>query len=344
MGSDKKFAFFLILLAGFFFATFLKPQMSLAGACNEGEPVYNPHECQVAKNNADGLNCEFGGYAYYSCNKVGDIWKYCWGCHVSSGGGCFPPGTIVKTPTGGTPIQNVKVGDAVTSFDDQSGKVLQSKVTDLHAVTRTFYFSIIAGGYHVTVTAEHPFFVGDGKYKEAQDLKTGDVLYVEQNNVLAPTVVAANIRIDKPTSAYNLTVDNTHTFFANGFAVHNKGCVCGSYKITDCAKADNCQGKDQGDFCGYDKRGNKKYYCTTTFCNTCPSCNTTAPSNVAVTAVSPTRATVTWTPGANGVSQSVYAASGESAYTRASSCALLKSFFCNASRTSSNFMASSSER
>ena len=39
-----------------------------------------------------------------------------------------------------------------------------------------------------------------------------------------------------------------------------------------------------------------------------------------------------------------YAASGESAYTRASSCALLKSFFCNASRTSSNFMASSSER
>jgi len=85
------------------------------------------------------------------------------------------------------------------------------------------------------------------------------------------------------------------------------GCVCGSYKITDCAKADNCPKSGLGNFCGYDKNGNKKYYCTRTFCNTCPSCDTTAPSNVAVTAVSPTRATVTWMPGANGVSQSVYA-------------------------------------
>ncbi len=139
------------------------------------------------------------------------------------GGGCFPPGTIVKTPTGGTPIQSVKTGDTVTSFNDQTNKISESKVSDIYEVQRTYYFSIIAGGYHVTVTAEHPFFIGDGKYQEAQNLKTGDVLYVDQSNLLVPTVIAQNLRINEPTNAYNLTVDNFHTFFANDFAVHPKG-------------------------------------------------------------------------------------------------------------------------
>jgi len=30
-------------------------------------------------------------------------------------------------------------------------------------------------------------------------------------------------RVDQPTFAYNLFVNDPHTFFANGFAVHNKG-------------------------------------------------------------------------------------------------------------------------
>lgn len=37
-----------------------------------------------------------------------------------------------------------------------------------------------------------------------------------------------------------------------------------------------------------------------------PSCNTTAPANLAVTRISPTKGTITWTPGANGTEQKIY--------------------------------------
>ena len=144
-------------------------------------------------------------------------------CNGGGGYGCFPPGTVVKTPSGGMPIQSIRVGSTVTSFNDQTNKIENSSVSNIYKVHRTFYFSIIAGGYHVDVTAEHPFYTGGGKYKEAQNLKAGDVLYVDQNNNLIPTVVAQNLKVNEPTDAYNMTVDNTHTFFANDFAVHNKG-------------------------------------------------------------------------------------------------------------------------
>ena len=68
-------------------------------------------------------------------------------------------------------------------------------------------------------------------------------------------------------------------------------CPNGPYQW-ECRQASNCDGNEQDGVCGYDKNGNKKYYCTRTFCNTCPSCNTTAPSNVAVTAVSPSSTTI----------------------------------------------------
>ncbi len=157
-------------------------------------------------------------------------------CGGGGGSGCFVPGTTIRSSTGGKKIENIKVGDNVTSFDDKTNQIKESSVINLHKVNRDFYFSIIAGGYHVEVTAEHPFYIGNGEYKEAQYLKPGDVLYVDENNALVYKVVAANIRINEPTPAYNLTVNNTHTFFANDFAVHNKGNCNYTYS---CAQPDN---------------------------------------------------------------------------------------------------------
>ncbi|SRR5581483_1037276 len=82
------------------------------------------------------------------------------------------------------------------------------------------------------------------------------------------------------------------------------GCKCGKTTTTECTKSCN---STEGGLCGYTAKGVPKYWCTTSFCNKCPTCNTTAPSNLNVTAVSPTKATASWTPGSNGVSQSIYA-------------------------------------
>jgi len=68
--------------------------------------------------------------------------------------------------------------------------------------------------------------VGNNEFKEVKDLKAGDDVYVIENGSLKKKTVTSNTRINEPTEAYNLSVDNTNTFFANDFAVHNKGNAC----------------------------------------------------------------------------------------------------------------------
>ena len=135
--------------------------------------------------------------------------------------GCFLPGTIVNSSDGGKKIEDVQVGDKVDSFADNL--ITKSKVSKIYKVTRDYYYSLVAGDYQVKVTAEHPFFVGNNKFKEVKDLKAGDDVYVMEGKSLAKKTVTSNTRINEKTDAYNLSVDNTQTFFANGFAVHNKG-------------------------------------------------------------------------------------------------------------------------
>ena len=116
------------------------------------------------------------------------------------------------------------MGDRVDSFADNA--LTESAVSQIYKVTREYYYSLAAGDYQVKVTAEHPFFVGNNEFKEVKDLKAGDDVYVIENGSLKKKTVTSNTRINEPTDAYNLSVDNTNTFFANDFAVHNKGNAC----------------------------------------------------------------------------------------------------------------------
>jgi len=90
--------------------------------------------------------------------------------------------------------------------------------------------------------------VGKDEFKKIAELKPGDTIFVLESGQLAPKIVTANVRVDEPTDAYNFSVDNTQTFFANDFAVHNK-CWCGGCydyddKLTCCPHPDlTCQCK-----------------------------------------------------------------------------------------------------
>lgn len=110
----------------------------------------------------------------------------------------------------------------MTSFVDN--KITESKVSQIFERKRDFYFSLIAGDYSVKASAEHPFYVGNNQYKKISELEAGDSVYVLQDSVLVQKTVTSNTKIVESTPVYNMTVDNTNTYFANGFAVHNKAC------------------------------------------------------------------------------------------------------------------------
>ncbi len=141
--------------------------------------------------------------------------------HNKGGGGCFLPGTSVQTPSGTKKIETLKTSDKVSSFD-KDGNVLESKVSKIFTVHREGYYSLKTASAEVNATAEHPFLTPEG-YIETQYLKAGDTVFILENNKLSPQKIVSIKYVPVPTVAYNLEVDNEHTFFANSFAVHNKG-------------------------------------------------------------------------------------------------------------------------
>lgn len=153
---------------------------------------------------------------------------------VSGDDGCFLAGTQVATSTGTRNIEDLEVGSQVLSFDaSRDNKVNSSEVSNLYKVTRDHYYKITTKGNTVSVTAEHPFYRGGGSYTNAEDLNVGDEVYLLDDNYMTANTVTAVEKVNDQVEAYNLTVDSDHTFFANNFAVHNKGPESGTAPTLD---------------------------------------------------------------------------------------------------------------
>jgi hypothetical protein len=142
-------------------------------------------------------------------------------------------------------IEEVDEGDVVLGSDGQFNLVLG--VLRLALGARDLY---ALNGYDHFVTASHPFLTADGwksidpertaKEHPAVDttqLGVGDrVLATEArppSGVCGNLLTATTLRqvavtkisrrsADPAVRLYNLTVDGDHTYFANGFVVHNK--------------------------------------------------------------------------------------------------------------------------
>lgn len=137
----------------------------------------------------------------------------------SGGNGCFVGGTLVSTLTGGIPIEQIKVGDIVISYNESIGEL------ELNIVGQTFiHTEEEAEDYYlrinemVGVTPNHPFYV-NGEWKEARELQIGDTLLgIESGEVCIDSIQ----KVYEKVATYNLEVGGSHNYFADGFLVHNK--------------------------------------------------------------------------------------------------------------------------
>ena len=141
-------------------------------------------------------------------------------CSCNSSASSFLPGTLVKTTTGERKIEDIRVGDEVLSFKDE--KIAYSKVVRIFKYPKPYHYTLEAGEYMVKVTYNHPFYIGSNQFKIVEDLKIGDTVYVLENGQLTAKEITQKTRVEEESYVYNLTVDNTNTYFANDFAVHNK--------------------------------------------------------------------------------------------------------------------------
>ena len=137
--------------------------------------------------------------------------------------GCFTPDTkILMGDQTFKEIVNLKLGDVVQSFDFESGKIVPQKVTRLYTTDQDHYY-LING--KLKVTATHPFFTSEGKWKKVLELKIGD--RIQSDGVGKSIEITSIEKKELAHQVYNFRVAEGHNYFVSPDGIelylsHNK--------------------------------------------------------------------------------------------------------------------------
>jgi len=144
----------------------------------------------------------------------------------------FDGNTLVATEFGLVAIKDIKIGDKVWAYNEETGeKSLQEVVHLIEGEgTKELVEIKLTSGEVITATAGHPFYLLDTK-----DWLTAGELIAEQDLLGLdgnPFGIEAVDRYSQEAKVYNLTVDNDHTYYVGkgGVLSHNAG-ECDIWKV-----------------------------------------------------------------------------------------------------------------
>ncbi len=139
--------------------------------------------------------------------------------------GCLESGTLVVTPNGAVPIEQIEIGDLVLAFNETTNEVAPKRVTDLIRPSPKSLYALQlldSGGELETfhATDDHPWKVKRRGWVDTLDLAEGDRIVTASGSDMAVVSVTRTDRIEQ---TYNLTVADWHTFIVgeDGAVVHN---------------------------------------------------------------------------------------------------------------------------
>jgi hypothetical protein len=143
-------------------------------------------------------------------------------------GKCFVAGTLIHTPDGPRPIEEIRVGDKVWAHDLAAG------TDDLRLVTETFVrttdelFHLTINGEQVSTTAEHPFMVQGRGWIDAAFLKVGDLLVTSEGTTVPVEAIETEQRAGAEVeTVYNFHVETHSNYYVYAgdtpILVHNSG-------------------------------------------------------------------------------------------------------------------------
>ena len=138
------------------------------------------------------------------------------------GGGCLERGTLVATPSGPVPVEQLKPGDAVLAPGGAVGP--SATVQAVTSVQPDTYCELTVDGRTLRLTGEHPVQIAPGTFRMAAWLHTGDRIRLRDPQASGAGTVQALKRVPATMPAYNLLVAPGGVYAANSIIVHNKGC------------------------------------------------------------------------------------------------------------------------
>jgi hypothetical protein len=141
------------------------------------------------------------------------------GSGTEGGGTCFAAGTLIlMTDKSLRPIESVKIGDRVWSYDFHQSAFVRTKVKKIfkHRADETSGYYVI--NESLRVTGEHLLYC-DGTWTPARQVKVG---YCLKGTDLRPQEIQSLRWVDDAVETYNLhTSHPSHNYFASGYLVHN---------------------------------------------------------------------------------------------------------------------------
>ena len=134
---------------------------------------------------------------------------------------CFVAGTLIHTLRGEIPIEQVTTKDEVLTRKGFR-PVLAAGMTKHNTDVITVTFS---NGKSLTGTPNHPIFMENKGWVPLASLRCGDKVVDSGGGYCCRRrtefVVKEGELEEEKSDVYNLTVDEEHEYFANGFLVHN---------------------------------------------------------------------------------------------------------------------------
>ena len=132
------------------------------------------------------------------------------------------------------PISEVEVGNWVLAEDPETGDRGARQVTHLWVHEDTI-IDLEIDGHDVATTEDHPFWNHtDGEWQRADSLDAGDLVLTADGATL--TVGGMNWESPRTAIAYNLTVDDIHTYYvevdSDEVLVHNSNTCRDLWQLT----------------------------------------------------------------------------------------------------------------
>jgi hypothetical protein len=133
---------------------------------------------------------------------------------------CFPAGTPIAVKDGYKNIEEVKEGDLVWAWNEQTGDLALKPVVYTMRKQSDALIEIGVADETIRATPEHPFWV-DGQWKEAGELQKGDELL--RSDGFTTPILHVTHQTEKPVEVYNFEVADWHTYLVGYWMwiVHN---------------------------------------------------------------------------------------------------------------------------
>lgn len=91
---------------------------------------------------------------------------------------CLPAGTMISTPTGEKPIEQIQYGDVVISFDNSTGQFVSGYVSGTTSRIVEELIEIEVDGATIRTSLEHPFLTTRGWIKACDLVETDKLICI----------------------------------------------------------------------------------------------------------------------------------------------------------------------